>query len=142
MTKISRLASRIVEIRKSLKWTQDDLAEKSGLSKGAVARIERGARIPRPSTLQVIAKALGVSSEVLQYGEGIPKIVESVDSRKLDLISMIIDTNLTLDQMDLIAAIPKLRHGTVETLIQVIASLSEDAEGSTVGPPDNLKLRK
>ena len=40
--------------------TQEELANKAGLTPAAVARIERNEAEPRPSTLRKLAAALGV----------------------------------------------------------------------------------
>ncbi len=40
--------------------TQEELANKAGLTSAAVARIERNEAEPRPSTLRKLAGALGV----------------------------------------------------------------------------------
>ena len=42
-----------------------DVSERSGVTVAALSRIERGLSKPRPSTLQKIAQALGVSVEEL-----------------------------------------------------------------------------
>jgi transcriptional regulator with XRE-family HTH domain len=47
--------------------TQEELANKAGLTPAAVARIERNEAEPRPSTLRKLAVALGVEPrEIIQ----------------------------------------------------------------------------
>jgi transcriptional regulator with XRE-family HTH domain len=41
-------------------WSQDDLAEHSGVSKVAISRLERGLRTPRVETMRKLSRALGV----------------------------------------------------------------------------------
>jgi transcriptional regulator with XRE-family HTH domain len=50
----------IREIRTRKKITQDQLAEKIGMTQNAISSIERGLASPHPSTLKKIAKALKV----------------------------------------------------------------------------------
>jgi transcriptional regulator with XRE-family HTH domain len=48
--------------------TQEELAEKAGLTTATVARIERDEAEPRPSTLRKLAAALGVQPRELVEG--------------------------------------------------------------------------
>ena len=50
---------RIRECRKALKWTQEDLADASGLPQSHISRIETGRHSPSRTTLEKIAEALG-----------------------------------------------------------------------------------
>jgi len=54
------LASRVKRLRKARGLTQQALAVKAGVSLGYLARLEIGMHDPRLSTLQKLAKALGV----------------------------------------------------------------------------------
>lgn len=56
---------RIAEARKSKGLTQQELADKVGISKQAIYRYESGAREPRINIVVEIAKALGVSVSYL-----------------------------------------------------------------------------
>ena len=54
------------QLRKKKNWTQEKLAQKSGISFHTLIKIERGdIRTPRLGTLIKIAKALGVSLDDL-----------------------------------------------------------------------------
>ena len=59
------LGIRIQELRKQKAMTQEDLAEKTGLSVRTIQRIESGEVDPRSYTLSQIAEALGVEIEAL-----------------------------------------------------------------------------
>lgn len=54
------MGRRIYKLRKAKRLRQVDVAEKTGLSQGAVSRIERGLLAPTSVTVEKIAKALGV----------------------------------------------------------------------------------
>jgi len=51
--------------RQYLNWTQERLAEKSGMKQSALARIESGAIQPRFNTLTKLAKAMSLNTEQL-----------------------------------------------------------------------------
>ena len=58
---------RIKQLRKARDWNQDELAKRTGLSKGYIARLETQRHDPKLSTLLRIAKAFDISvSELLR----------------------------------------------------------------------------
>ena len=63
--KNSKLSERVTELRNRKGFSQEVLAEDSGLSLRTIQRIENGETPPRGDTLQRIAKGLGVTSEEL-----------------------------------------------------------------------------
>ncbi len=65
------LAENIRDYRRSKKLSQEQLADKCGLHRTYVGSVERGERNVTLSTLEVLAKALGVSvPELLSKKEG------------------------------------------------------------------------
>lgn len=57
---------KIRETREKLKMTQEELSQKSGVSRGTISALENGTkRATTTKTLINIAKALGVSIDVL-----------------------------------------------------------------------------
>jgi transcriptional regulator with XRE-family HTH domain len=54
------MAARLKAIRERRGLTQEQLAEKSGVSRTYLARLETGRQDPTLSTLEKLAKALGV----------------------------------------------------------------------------------
>ena len=56
-TSAHNVAERIRRMRESHGWTQEKLAEASGLSRDGISRIERGERKPKLETLGAIAAA-------------------------------------------------------------------------------------
>lgn len=56
-----KLGQRIAERRKSLNWTQDQLAERLEVDAETVSRFERGAAVPSLVTLDRLATILKVS---------------------------------------------------------------------------------
>ena len=62
------VVKRIRDLRRARRWSQEKLAEKAGLSRDAISRIERGDREPRLETLKLIAEALGLKlSKMLDF---------------------------------------------------------------------------
>lgn len=59
------LSSNLVRGREKLRWTQQDLAAHSGVSRPLIAHIERQARNPDLKTLVRLAAALGLTVERL-----------------------------------------------------------------------------
>ena len=62
------IGNRIREVRKAKKWTQEILAEKSGIEPSNISHIERAATKLSLQTLVSIANALEVSADDLLYG--------------------------------------------------------------------------
>ena len=60
MTDGTTIGANLARLRLDHSLTQEDLALKSGLSRLALGRIERGDAVPRASTVRVLAKALKV----------------------------------------------------------------------------------
>lgn len=62
------IGARVAQIRKDLNYSQEKLAELSGLDRSHIGYIEQGRRKPTLSTLLKIAEALGVSLQELMEG--------------------------------------------------------------------------
>lgn len=62
---------KIKEVRESLNMTQEELAEKSGVSRGTISALENGDPITTSKTLVNLAKALGVSIDRIFYTEDV-----------------------------------------------------------------------
>lgn len=60
---------RIKEVRESMRMTQDELADKAGLSKGFVSDVENNKRGISAENLLRIADALGATLDYLAKGE-------------------------------------------------------------------------
>jgi transcriptional regulator with XRE-family HTH domain len=62
------LGQRVRRLRLQHALSQIDLAEKAGVSRDAIMRLERGTHVARPSTVRKIAAALGVAPQRLTLG--------------------------------------------------------------------------
>ena len=56
-----RIGQRIAQLRKDRGITQQELAERTGMQQGNIARIEAGKYSARFDTLQTIAEAMGLT---------------------------------------------------------------------------------
>lgn len=66
---MATLGDRIREARETQKWTQDKLAEATGLSKSFLSEVENDKRTPSAGNVLRISNALGVSLDYLLKGE-------------------------------------------------------------------------
>jgi transcriptional regulator with XRE-family HTH domain len=62
---VPRDAPRVRELRLRKGWTQDELAEHSGIWRNTISEVESGKRKALPRTLQKLAEALGEPIEAL-----------------------------------------------------------------------------
>jgi len=65
------LAQALRQFRKDAGLSLRDLAERSGINRGAISRLESGERVqPRAETLKRLAEALGIPTEDLYAAAG------------------------------------------------------------------------
>jgi transcriptional regulator with XRE-family HTH domain len=57
---VNSVADRVRYLRRSRGWTQQQLADRASISLEGVWTIENGRKLPRASTLELLAGALGV----------------------------------------------------------------------------------
>jgi len=77
------IANRLVELRKKNGYSQEELAEKLGLSRQAVSKWERAESSPDTDNLICLAKLYNVSlDELLNSDETIDEIAENVKEKK------------------------------------------------------------
>ena len=63
---------KIKEVRESKRMTQEELAEKSGVSRGTISALENGSvRTTTTKTLFKLAKALGTSVDQMFFAESV-----------------------------------------------------------------------
>lgn len=83
---LKETGQRIMDRRKKLGLTQEQLAEKCELTTQAVSYFESGKRAMRPENLMKLAVGLGVSTDYLLTGDIIDKD-KMLLSEKLDKLS-------------------------------------------------------
>ena len=67
------LAEKITEERKKNGWSQEEMADKLGVSRQAVSKWESGASDPSTSNLLALARLFGISPEELLKSVQEPK---------------------------------------------------------------------
>ncbi len=79
-----RLAQRLRELRQSRRWSLDDLAERSGVSRASLSRIENGDVSPTASVLGRLAAAHGLtfSRLIAEIESDAPALVRRADQRE------------------------------------------------------------
>ncbi len=65
---LAAFGKRLAEVRRAKGYTQESLAEKTGVTALTVSYIEQGRQWPRISTLQKLAKCLNVTLSELFKG--------------------------------------------------------------------------
>lgn len=68
-TFLTDMGIRIAQRRKELHWTQENLAEKIGVSLQTISNIELGKKAVRPENLANLCSYLGVTSDYILYGK-------------------------------------------------------------------------
>lgn len=77
----AEIGARVKELREKRKFTQDDLAERTGISNSQqVSNIERGLSGMSIATLKSVCKALDVDADYLIFGIS-PKSADTVLSK-------------------------------------------------------------
>lgn len=66
---LRQIGNRILNRRKQLRMTQEDLAEKAGITPQTVSSAELGKKALRPENIIRISSALGISTDYLLLGE-------------------------------------------------------------------------
>ena len=117
--------SRIVELRKSKGWTQDEFAEKMGISKNYVSLIENGKKIPGDRLTSDICRIFDINKDWLLTGNGEPTIKRT---RNQEIASFMNDVMELPDEdfkKRLIEALSKLNESQWETLAEISENLRE-----------------
>jgi transcriptional regulator with XRE-family HTH domain len=110
---VNRLGHRVRELRKRASLTQEELAERAGISVSFLSMIERGDRVPHIETLVMLGQALHVSLPEMFLGFGEP--VKGSTGRLRPLIDY-------LERQDLDAS-------DVEALLVIAKTLYRDKGG-------------
>jgi len=76
------ISENIKKLRTQKKLTLQDLADRTGLTKGYLSKVERAQKAPPYSTLTKIATGLGIEITTLLAGDAVPRDVRLFLSRK------------------------------------------------------------
>ena len=100
---LKEMGKRIIDERKKLKLSQEELSEKADVSPQLLSTAERGSKALRPENLLKISIALGVSTDYLLTGDIVDKDLlvisnkfKSATPEQIRTIEEIIDACLKL----------------------------------------------
>jgi len=90
------IANRLVELRKKMGLSQEDLADKLGISRQAISKWERAEASPDTDNLICLAKIYGVSlDDLLKTDQPVEEVIRAVKEKEDDRINETI--NITVD---------------------------------------------
>ena len=122
------MKDRIKKIRRDLGLTQQELANRIGIKRGAIANYEIGRNTPTDSVVSLICREFGISEEWLRYGTGEMFAPDVGD----ELEALVKRYDLSNADKVLIERYMSLKSDSRETIINFIAdaaaSLKEEKE--------------
>lgn len=83
--------TRIAQIRKEANLTQQDFADKIGLTKNYVSLVETGGRTPSDRTLSDICRIFGVQEDWLRHGIGAMRVPKSEEEETFEMVSSVLN---------------------------------------------------
>lgn len=82
-----KMGKRIFEQRKSVGMTQEQLAEKIGVSVQTISYTEQGIKTLRPENIVKLCKTLGVTTDYILTGETADKLSNTITEKLSQLSS-------------------------------------------------------
>lgn len=107
------LKDRLTKTRAAMGWSQQELAEASGVAAAQISRYESGRSEPRPEVIGKLAKALDVQFDWLARGVG--PVEGGNPERKLPAGSKALPLDLSDGEYDRIAAFAE-QHGLTKEM--------------------------
>lgn len=115
--------NRIVQLRKSREWTQDEFAEKMKISKNYVSLIENGKKVPSDRLILGICREFKVNEDWLRTGEGEPTIKLTRNQETAKFLNDVMDLPDKDIKKRLIDALSKLNKEDWETIDKIVEGL-------------------
>lgn len=122
--------NRIVQLRKSREWTQDEFAEKMGISKNYVSLIENGKKKPSDRLISDICREFNVNEKWLR--DGIGDMHDIPDDEVASVVSELLEEDNPF--YELIVGIMKTYQGLDSKSQELLRNLGKQLL-------DNLKKR-
>ena len=120
--------TRIQQIRKTAKMTQDEFAEKIGVSKNFVWMIEKGERVPSDRTVKDICREFKVNYEGLTKGTGDMFIQNKRKSEIADFVGSVLNGEADSFKIRLVEILANLNESEWETLQKLANALADKKE--------------
>lgn len=84
---LKEMGARIYQRRKFLQYTQEELAEKLGVSTQMISNLELGKKAIRPENLLKLCAVLNISADYVLTGQTAKNPVEGISEKLLSLSS-------------------------------------------------------
>lgn len=82
---LKEMGQRIMVRRKSLRMTQEELAEKLGVSTQMISNLELGKKAIRPDNLAKVCDVLGLSADFVLTGTNTKSTIDTVAEKLIQL---------------------------------------------------------
>lgn len=122
------MGERIKELRKALKMTQQEFADRLNIQRGSIASYETGRISPSNSTISLICKELNVSEAWLRNGEGEMFIPMTLDEEIASFIGGIQADIEPTFQKRFISALAKLSPEEWKTIEHIMRNMIDERE--------------
>lgn len=120
--------NRIVELRKGRGWTQDEFAEKMGISKNYVSLIENGKKIPSDRLISDICREFNVNEEWLRTGKGKPTIKRTKNQEIQSFANEIMELPDESLKKRLVEGLAKLDANDWEKILEIAEKLLSESK--------------
>ncbi len=116
------IGEKVSQIRKEKAWSQEDLAERSGLSVRTIQRIEKNGSKPRPFTVQTLASALDVDVTTLLSKEKQRGQAPAIDFSILRQINLAVFVHVVLPLGNIFLPLIIWRKNRESALVKEVGS--------------------
>lgn len=120
--------TRFKELRKELKLTQEEFANKMNLSRSYINLIEMGRKVPAERTIKDICREFGVNYEWLTEGTGEMFIQNKRKSEIADFVGSVLNGEADSFKIRLVEILANLNESELETLQKLANALADKKE--------------
>lgn len=121
--------TRIEYIRKSAGLTQEQFADKIGLSRNYLWMLESGSRVPSDRTIKDICREFGVDEVWLRTGEGEPFREPEVDAQLAAFLADVTDGDSEDFRKRFVSMLARLRPDQWGLLEEMAKDLAQKKDG-------------
>ena len=125
LTGTQSMNERIRELRKHLKLTQQEFADRLGIPRNNIAGYETGKRSPSEAAIALICKEFGVNPDWIRSGKG-DMLLKKPDNAFDYLIN---EYGLTRKEAVLIEKFAEMNDKSRQAILEYIASVAKDLQG-------------
>lgn len=129
------MEERLKELRKSLKLTQQEFADRIGVKRNTIAQYESGRNAPIDAVITLICRTYGVNETWLRTGEGEMFQPKSRNDELLDYARRIAEGDPGSIRAKILTAMTRLTDAQWEVLAQVAAQFLAEAQSQPSHEP-------